>query len=348
MAAAQWKGGKSKSVQHVKAMFRHNDPEQRLQHEHTNPHVGASSAENNFNYRGLNYAGMCRAYDKRMSEIDQGKPSSGKNARVVMQSVILYPPAGLTDEADVVRWFRRAGDMLAEKYGDNFIEMSAHFDEQHEYRNEAGELVKSRPHAHACILPVVDGKLNGKQFSARAKINELNRELHEMSLREFGMPMMDGTKVKGGQTVEHAKAESRGREIIAKAETEAEKRAEVITGKAQVEAVQISGEATSWARQHKKAAEAHAKATEDAAAVRGEEKAAELLKAAEGVLKAAEGHLRECERFRLDAEQREQLRQLQEAQEAQEQRKADAIAAAQQQAGNVRGNSASGPSFERW
>lgn len=342
MAAAQWKGGKSKSVQAAKAVFRHDDPEQRKEHEHTNPHIGASSAANNFNFRGLDYAGMCRAFDKRLGEIDQGKGGSGKNARVVMQSVILYPPAGLTDEADMVRWFRRAGEILQEKYGDNLIELSAHFDEQHEYRNEAGELVMSRPHAHACLVPEVEGRLNGKQFSSRARMVELNNELQEMSIREFNTPMMDGSKAKGGQTVEHLKAESRGREIIAKAEEKAELQADMIRGKAHVEAVQISSEATSWAKQHKEAAEVRIKATEDAAAAEDRKQAGELLKAAQDALRAAQGHLQACKDFRLDAEQKEQARKLQEEQ----QRRRDEVAAARQKAGEVRGSSPSSPTKE--
>lgn len=342
MAAPQWTGGKSKSVQHAKAMFRHNDPEQRLEHEHTNPHVGASSAKNNFNFRGLDYAGMCRAYDKRMAEIDQGKGGSGKNARVVMQSVILYPPAGLQDEADMVRWFKRAGEILQEKYGDNLIEMSAHFDEQHEYRDEAGELVRSRPHAHACLVPEVDGRLNGKQFSGRARMVELNNELQEMSIREFGTPMMDGSKAKGGQTVEQLKAESRGREIIAKAGEKAEQEADLIRGKAHLEAVQISSEATSWAKRHREGAEARIKAAEDAAAAQGRQEAGELLEAAQEALEAAQKHLQACKGFRLDAEQREQARQL----KAEQQRRQEAIAAAREKAGEVRGSRPSSPTKE--
>lgn len=332
MAAPQWTGGKSKSLQHAKAMFRHDDPEQRKEHEHTNPHVGASSAENNFNFRGRDYAGMCRAYDKRMSEIDQGKGGTGKNARVVMQSVILYPPAGLTDEVDMVRWFKRAGEILQGKYGDNLIELSAHFDEQHEYRDEAGQLVRSRPHAHANLVPEVGGKLNAKQFSSRARMVELNNELQEMSIREFNTPMMDGSKAKGGRPVEQLKAESRGREIIAKAEEKAELQADLIRGKAHLEAVQISSEATSWAKRHTEAAEARIKATEDAAAAEGRKQAGELIKAAQDALRAAQGHLQACKDFRLDAEQKEQARKLQEEQ----QRQRDEVAAARQKAGNIR------------
>lgn len=342
MAAPQWTGGKSKSVQHVKAMFRHDDQAERLKHEHTNPHIGASSAENNFNFRGLDYAGMCRAFDKRLGEIDQGKGSSGKNARVIMQSVILYPPAGLTDEADMVSWFKEAGKILQEKYGDNLIEMSAHFDEQHEYRDEAGELVRSRPHAHACLVPEVDGKLNGKQFSSRARIVELNKSLQEMSIEKFGVPMMDGSKAKGGQTVEHLKAESRGREIIAKAGEKAEQEADLIRGKAHLEAVQISSEATSWAKRHREAAEASVKAVEDAAAAQGRQEAGEVLKAAQEALEAAQRHLQACKGFRLDAEQREQARQL----KAEQQRRQEAIAAAQEKAGEVHGSRPSSPTKE--
>lgn len=224
MAAPQWGGGKCKTVQQVKAYFRHNTTDRRMEAQHTNPHINTRLTHLNFSVNGLSYRERCAAYDKRMGEIDQGKPGSGKNARTLMMSVILYPPTALLDDKPRLReWFMKAGEVAEARFGANMIDMAVDFDEIHEYRDKAGQLVISREHGHLWLVPEVGGKLNGKQFSSRAVINGFNAELQAMSIREFGCPMMDGTGKKGGQKVEVLKAESEAREIIAQAQAEAER-----------------------------------------------------------------------------------------------------------------------------
>lgn len=225
MAAVQWSGGKCKSVQQIKAWFRHNDMESRKETHHTNPHINKDMTKHNFTYRGLDYQGMCDAFDKRLEEVDTGRQSSGKNARVLLQSVVIYLPEGLCsrDLQTKAKWFRRAGDILEDRYGKNFVDMQVDFDENHTYYDkEKKEHIMSREHGHARLFPEVSGKLNGKAFCSRAAITDLNNALHEMSLKEFGCPMMDGSKVKGGQTVEQLKAKSEAAEIIVAAEASAE------------------------------------------------------------------------------------------------------------------------------
>lgn len=240
MAAPQWTGGKCKSVQQARAFFRHNDKDRRLEQRHTNVHIDKSKTHLNFSYRGLDYGQLCQAYDRRMGEIDQGRQSSGKNARTVLQSVILYPPAGITDQDTLRRWFMRAGDVLDERFGDNFLDMQVDMDENHEYYDaEKGGMVMSREHGHARLIPEVDGKLNGKAFSSRAAITGLNDALQEMSLREFGVPMMDGSKRKGRKTVEQLKAQSEAEAIKAQARQEAQ---EILTA-ARADAAAIRAEA---------------------------------------------------------------------------------------------------------
>lgn len=70
------------------------------------------------------------------------------------------------------------------------------------------EIVTSRVHGHAAIVPDVNGKLNGKQFSARKNISSLNNAIHEMTMKQYGVMFMDGTKKKGTKTVEELKRDS--------------------------------------------------------------------------------------------------------------------------------------------
>ena len=213
MAAPQWTGGKCKSVQQAKAFFRHNDKDRREEMKHANPHIDKSKTPDNFTYRGLSYKGLCEAFDKKLATVDMGRESSGKNARVVLQSVILYPPAKLPPHL-VRAWLMDAGRVLEDRYGDNLLEIQFDMDEQHWYIDpETKEKRLSQHHGHARLFPSVDGKLNAKAFSSRAEIKALNAVLDEMSLQKYGVPMMDGTKKKGGKSAEVLKAASLKAEI---------------------------------------------------------------------------------------------------------------------------------------
>lgn len=252
MAAPQWGGGKCKSIQQAKAYFRHNTNDRRMEVQHTNPHINTRLTHLNFSVKGLNYQERCEAYDKRMGEIDQGKPGSGKNARTLMISVVVYPPIGLLGDKPRLReWFIRAGQVAEARFGSNMIDMAVDFDEIHDYRDKTGQVVTSREHGHLWLVPEVDGKLNGKQFSSRAVITGFNAELQAMSIQEFGCPMMDGSKAKGGRPVEDLKAESRAAEIIANAEEAAESRlraAEAAAGKIMADAQETAQKASEEAR----------------------------------------------------------------------------------------------------
>ena len=93
-----------------------------------------------------------------MASVDQGKPGSGHNARVVLQSVILYPPPGLPREQEK-DWFMDAGRVMEAQFGDNLLEIQFDMDEEHEYRDaETGEKRMSRNHGHARLFPEKDGK----------------------------------------------------------------------------------------------------------------------------------------------------------------------------------------------
>lgn len=230
MAAPQWSGGKCKSVQAAKAYCRHNDKDRRQEMKHANPHIDKAMTKYNFSYRGLSYGQLCEAFDDRMASVEVGRQSSGKNARVVMQSVIIYPPAALVDDKDKLRsWFMDAGKVLEQQFGNNFLDMQVDFDENHEYIDASTkEKRMSREHGHARLFPEVDGKLNCKAFSSRKVINTLNSALQEMSLDLYGVPMMDGTKRKGGSKVEDLKARSEAEEIKQRALEDAQKAADAV------------------------------------------------------------------------------------------------------------------------
>lgn len=279
MAAPQWTGGKCKSVQQAKAFFRHNDRDRRQEMNHANPHIDKSKTKDNFTYRGLDYTGLCKAFDDRMAAVDLGKPGTGKNARVVLQSVILYPPKGLTRDQEK-DWFMDAGRVMEDRFGANLLEIQFDMDEAHEYIDaETGEKVMSRDHGHARLFPEVNGRLNGKAFSSRAAITGLNHALDVMSVQKYGVHMMDGTGKKGKDTVEELKARSLRAEVEQLEElagtilTDARERASEITADARRDARVTRQDADDYAyharrRANKDAVDITSEAEEDAQEIR--------------------------------------------------------------------------------
>lgn len=193
MAGTQFTGGKCKGAGQAKAMLRHDDKEMRKVSEHSNADIDKTRTEQNFSIKGLSYEEKCKFYDERIRSLDNSTNTNKRKDRVTMQSIIVYVPAGLSD-ADVVKWCRRASDILEQKYGaENHIDSDVHLDERHIYYDpEQDAEVMSRAHMHCNYIPEVDGKLNGKAFSSRRNIMDINRQLDNMSRIEFNVSYMTG------------------------------------------------------------------------------------------------------------------------------------------------------------
>lgn len=209
MAGVQFKGGKHKGAVQAKAMFRHNKQDERLETNHTNPDIDKTKTEFNISYYGLSYREICDKYDKRISELDSVTNRNKRKDRVTMQSIIVTAPKGMgLNQCNA--WFRDVAQVVIEQYGEeNFLDMDNHFDEIHTYYDaDRKEYVESRPHAHICLVPEVDGQLNGKVFSSRQNIMRFNDEIQKMTMEKYGLAFMDGSKKKGKASVEELKQRS--------------------------------------------------------------------------------------------------------------------------------------------
>lgn len=209
MASADWHG-KYKGKMSAKAQIRHNDKEQRLAFEHGNKDIDKTLTQDNYSYYGLTYKQKCNKFDKRIEIVSEGvRMSSGKNANTMLQVIVVYPPNGMPVE-EQRKWFMRIGDIARDSWGDNFIDLDVHVDELHEY-NVAGkkDKVMSKVHGHLQVVPVDEqGKLNGKEFSKRWRIQRFNDIVHEMTATEFDLQWNDGTGKHKRKTVEQLKSES--------------------------------------------------------------------------------------------------------------------------------------------
>ena len=217
VASCKFEGGKCKGPSDAKAHMRHNDisPDRRAVASKKNKHIDPSRSKYNFSILGLTYEQCAAKYDARIAYLDSHGNTNKRKDRVTMQIIEIPVPAGLPRE-QYRPWFFKIAELLRDKYGEeNFLDGAVHLDEEHEYRDpETKEKHWSRVHGHYMIIPAVDGKLNGKSISLRKNMKALNREVDDMTQKEFGCAFMTGKKTKSVKTVEELKQESEYAELF--------------------------------------------------------------------------------------------------------------------------------------
>lgn len=209
MASAGFEGGKHKGGTAAKAQFRHNAKDTREVGKHKNEHLNVSMTRLNTAVVGLSYAELCQKYDTRIQTLDATTNMNKRHDRVTMMSVVIPTPVELA-EADQDAWFSRVYEIGTSMWGSqNMLDLVIHRDELHEYRDatsESAELRESRVHGHMMFIPEKDGSLSANKTVTRTTIIQFNNALNEMSEREFGIKFNDGSKRKGGASVEQLKA----------------------------------------------------------------------------------------------------------------------------------------------
>lgn len=177
----------------VAAILRHNDTIERLRHEHSNPDIDKTCTQNNIDYGGRDYTSTLERYRQRITELDALPGANRRKDRVTAFSLVIPAPPGL-DREQTKNWCLDVVKLLVERYGDdNMISSHAHFDEiHHYYDNQKKEIVESRPHIHAIVVPEIENKLNGKKFSSKANMRAINKEIDTMSRKEYGVDFMTG------------------------------------------------------------------------------------------------------------------------------------------------------------
>ncbi|MDO4326147.1 MAG: plasmid recombination protein [bacterium] len=182
MASIDFK--KLKTAGDVKAMLRHSDMEERLKHEHSNEDINKELTENNVNYTKLTYKQSCERYDKRIKFLDEQPGANLRKDRVTAFGLNVPACEGMTQE-ESKRFFNDVCKEFQQEFGaKNIISAVAHFDEVHSYVDR-GELKESRPHLHFYVIPEIDGKLNGKKFSAKKRMIELNQKIDTLAREKY-------------------------------------------------------------------------------------------------------------------------------------------------------------------
>lgn len=208
---------KCKGATSAKGVIRHCDTEKRKKNNHANQHIDKSLTDSNFSTlfkihgesREISYEETCERYDRRIKYLDSHGNKNKRSDRVTCFSLCIPTPDNLKQE-QVKAFFAEVSRITREKYGDiNFINAYIHLDEQHGYKDaETGLERTSRPHGHFLFVPELEGQLNGKWFSSRANMKDLNRRIDEMAREKFGVRFMDGSQKKSRKSVEQLKNES--------------------------------------------------------------------------------------------------------------------------------------------
>lgn len=229
---------KCKSARSVTALMRHCCKDKRLKTKHSNKHINKALTKYNFDYTNYDanyddnynilfekcdsYEQAKNAYFKQIAYLDATTNTNHRPDRVTCFVLEMPAPAEL-DLQQAEAWSHDVINLLIRRYSaDNVVSAHFHADEKHNYKvkGENGEIktVESRYHLHAFVIPEVNGKLNGKQFSSRKNMIQLNKAIDDMTLEKYGCCFMDGTKRKSRKTVEELKNSSDMLEIQQKQE----------------------------------------------------------------------------------------------------------------------------------
>ena len=115
-------------------------------------------------------------------------------------------------------------------YGeDNIVNMYLHTDEKHIYIDTKTKKEKlSLNHIHAFVIPEIDGKLQGKLFSSKNRMQSVNKAIDNYCKKTYGIPFLTGEKTRSRTKVEELKKISTElSEEIAKVKTATEEKIKI-------------------------------------------------------------------------------------------------------------------------
>lgn len=200
---------KIKTVQQLKAYIRHCDKEERKKLEHANKNIDKNKTNRNMQTK-WSYEEICKKIDEKMSYFDSLEGQNKRKDRTIGFGMNVPIPDGIPDDKLAECCNKVIRIIKSEQGKDNFIGAYVHVDEVHSYKDaKTGQDRESMRHIQVYdFCADENGKLNGKQFSSRRNMIKLNKAIHEMMKRDYGVDFMNGTQKKSKDTVEYLKSES--------------------------------------------------------------------------------------------------------------------------------------------
>lgn len=207
MASVNFK--KLHTAKDVKDDIRHCDREERKNHEHSNTHIRKDLTHTNIQIKNRDYKSTCCLYDEKIKELDSKEGANKRKDRVTAFGLNVPFPASVPQEKQV-EIMGKIHKIIKKQYPESMIlNAYLHRDEIHDYKDAVtGKQRTSLAHTQFIVMPIKDGKLNGKWFSNKANMKKLNGAIHDMYQRDYGIQFMDGSKMKSKKSVEQLKSES--------------------------------------------------------------------------------------------------------------------------------------------
>ena len=209
----------AKIKQHeLKALLRHCDKNERLKVEHSNEDINKEMTWKNAQFCG-SYEEVCNYFDDILRELDSKPKANTRYDRVVayaIEGTLPEPDEEKDTQKQRDAWIAGIEKVLKREYPEMVVLAKyIHYDEVHEYINpENGERVFSRPHVHMYVMPVIEGRLNGKKFfQYKTSLIQLHRQIDDLTRSIYGFSYGNGKKKKSFDSVEHLKYESKKAEL---------------------------------------------------------------------------------------------------------------------------------------
>lgn len=209
----------AKIKQHeLKALLRHCDKNERLKVEHSNEDINKEMTWKNAQFCG-SYEEVCNYFDDILRELDSKPKANTRYDRVVayaIEGTLPEPDEEKDTQKQRDAWIAGIEKVIKREYPEMVVLAKyIHYDEVHEYINpENGERVFSRPHVHMYVMPVIEGRLNGKKFfQHKTSLIQLHRQIDDLTRSIYGFSYGNGTKKKSFDSVENLKYESKKAEL---------------------------------------------------------------------------------------------------------------------------------------
>lgn len=202
----------------MKALLRHCDKNERLKAEHSNEDINKEMTWKNAQFCG-SYEEVCNYFDDILRELDSKPKANTRYDRVVayaIEGTLPEPDEEKDTQKQRDAWIAGIEKVIKREYPEMVVLAKyIHYDEVHEYINpENGERVFSRPHVHMYVMPVIEGRLNGKKFfQHKTSLIQLHRQIDDLTRSIYGFSYGNGTKKKSFDSVEHLKYESKKAEL---------------------------------------------------------------------------------------------------------------------------------------
>lgn len=202
----------------MKALLRHCDKNERLKVEHSNEDINKEMTWKNAQFCG-SYEEVCNYFDDILRELDSKPKANTRYDRVVayaIEGTLPEPDEEKDTQKQRDAWIAGIEKVIKREYPEMVVLAKyIHYDEVHEYINpENGERVFSRPHVHMYVMPVIEGRLNGKKFfQHKTSLIQLHRQIDDLTRSIYGFSYGNGTKKKSFDSVEHLKYESKKAEL---------------------------------------------------------------------------------------------------------------------------------------